>query len=438
MELQAAQRCTMGKAGKKKRSAAKKTAPTAPPLVDATVFDGAYALQVPSGWMHPAEVLATGVDIRPSEQFVSRRAFTGAAFATLEVDVPDPRTVHYAPPSGRQRLMEFLRFQEAENDATFTQEPDIISFALQPPFVRGWFLPYSSVGNTSGRTTETVATLFESPEADVILRLNNGATENVDFPQIAKSLRSGPRAPPPEPVTSKPQFHIDLPMAVVEELLAIAKGRDNLDADILVLVTQAMCSSEAQKESLDGEERETVNIMLESTEFAPCRQAALEIPAVKRRVEDVQQRARVDAAAVAKAELEEAMSALSKHNAQLRAKGPSQAASESVDDPRARRIAVAAAVCEAAVKAILPHERMSDNARFTRAVENLRDAIVTDKDDGENFTEYCKQQLFHHARGNNVEIVVEQRTTASRPRRSCANYLLMKKGIRKRCLSRIL
>jgi hypothetical protein len=110
------------RAGKKKRSAAKKTAPKdASPLVDATIFDGAYALRVPSGWMHPAEVLATGVDVLEAEQFVSRRAFTGAGFATLMVDVPDPR--YYAPPSGRQRLIEFLRFQEAENDATFTQEP---------------------------------------------------------------------------------------------------------------------------------------------------------------------------------------------------------------------------------------------------------------------------------------------------------------------------
>lgn len=365
------------RAGKKKRSAAKKTASKdASPLVDATIFDGAYALRVPSGWMHPAEVLATGVDVLEAEQFVSRRAFTGAGFATLMVDVPDPR--YYAPPSGRQRLIEFLRFQEAENDATFTQEPDMILFALQPPFVRGWLVPYSSVGKMSGRTTNTTAMLFEGPEADVILRLNNGATENVDFRQIAKSLHV---VPPADRAVVKD---------VSDKLVAVAKGR-GLDAGTLKTVAHSMGLNEAQKRSYDAEARKKLDVLLERADFAPYRQAALEVPAVKRRVEEVQ-RERVDAAAVrlgpgdAKAELEEAKSAQSKLKrevAQLRANGPSQAASESVDDPRVRRIVVAAAVCEAAAKD-LSHEQMSENARFTRALGNLRDAIVTDENDGEN------------------------------------------------------
>ena len=67
------------KTAKKKRGAAKNTVPKAAPLVDATVFGGSYSLQVPQGWMHPAEVLASGLDTRPSEQFVSRRAFNGPA-----------------------------------------------------------------------------------------------------------------------------------------------------------------------------------------------------------------------------------------------------------------------------------------------------------------------------------------------------------------------
>ena len=57
------------KAAKKKRGAAKNTkVPKVAPLVDATVFGGSCSLQVPQEWMHPAEVLASGLDARPSEQ----------------------------------------------------------------------------------------------------------------------------------------------------------------------------------------------------------------------------------------------------------------------------------------------------------------------------------------------------------------------------------
>lgn len=77
-------------------------------------------------------------------------------------------------------------------------------------------------------------------------------------------------------------------MEVVEhELAAVAKDRD-LVADVLTLVAQAMCFGEAQKESLEDEPRKKVDMMLGSADFAPFRQAALEVPAVKRRVEDVQ------------------------------------------------------------------------------------------------------------------------------------------------------
>ena len=77
-------------------------------------------------------------------------------------------------------------------------------------------------------------------------------------------------------------------MEVVEhELAAVAKDRD-LVADVLTLVAQAMCFGEAQKESLEDEPRKKVDMMLGSADFAPYRQAALEAPAVKRRVEDVQ------------------------------------------------------------------------------------------------------------------------------------------------------
>ena len=92
------------KAAKKKRGAAKNTVPKAAPLVDATVFGGSYSLQVPQGWMHPAEVLASGLDARPSEQFVSRRALSGPGFASLIVDVVPAHIRDLGSPSGKQRL----------------------------------------------------------------------------------------------------------------------------------------------------------------------------------------------------------------------------------------------------------------------------------------------------------------------------------------------
>ena len=108
----------MGRKARKKRGAAK-TVPKAAPLVDATVFGGSYSLQVPQGWMHPAEVLATGLDARPSEQFVSRSALSGPSFASLMVDVVPAQIRDLGSPSGKQRLCEFVNYHEQENDATF-------------------------------------------------------------------------------------------------------------------------------------------------------------------------------------------------------------------------------------------------------------------------------------------------------------------------------
>ena len=124
------------KTGKKKRGAAKNGPPKSAPLVDATVFGGSYSLQVPQGWMHPAEVLASGLDARPSEQFVSRRASSGPGFATLMVDVAPARIRDIGGPSGKQRLMEFVRYQEEENDVTFANAFEFKCREL--PFERAW------------------------------------------------------------------------------------------------------------------------------------------------------------------------------------------------------------------------------------------------------------------------------------------------------------
>ena len=67
---------------------------------------------------------------------------------------------------------------------------------------------------------------------------------------------------------------------------------------------------------------------------------------------------------------------------------PLGGAPTSCDDPRARRIEVAAAVCQAAMRALPPHEDFTKNARWIRSVQNLRDAIITDKNDAESFSDY--------------------------------------------------
>ena len=83
--------------------------------------------------------------------------------------------------------------------------------------------------------------------------------------------------------------------AVDGELQKVAKAQD-LVFDVLRLVAQSMCFSEAQKASLEaGPVRQKVDMMLGSSEFAPYRQAALSVEAVKRRVEMVQKE-RSDAA----------------------------------------------------------------------------------------------------------------------------------------------
>ena len=76
--------------------------------------------------------------------------------------------------------------------------------------------------------------------------------------------------------------------AVDGELQKVAKAQD-LVFDVLRLVAQSICFSEAQKNSLEaGPVRQKVDMMLSSAEFAPYRQAALSVEAVKRRVEMVQ------------------------------------------------------------------------------------------------------------------------------------------------------
>ena len=359
------------KTAKKKRGAAKNTVPKAAPLVDATVFGGSYSLQVPQGWMHPAEVLATGLDARPSEQFVSRRALSGPSFASLMVDVVPAHIRDLGSPSGKQRLCEFVNYHEEENDATF-KAPVEVKSCHDSPFESVWLIEYKSVGKLEGRTTRTMAALLESPEADVILRLNNGDTENVCFPSIVGSLRRVPGAPPPQPHYPRGSG-LPVPQTIeldYDELEAVAKDRD-VDVEFLWMTAQAMCSSDAELASMDAAAREKVDTLLRCENFARYRHAALELPIVRRRIED--RRARFASET-----------------------GLSQAASEPVDDPRerARRLEVAAAVCQAAMRALPPHEDFTKNARWIRSVQNLRDAIITDDSDGENFYEYMQSRKY--------------------------------------------
>ena len=68
--------------------------------------------------------------------------------------------------------------------------------------------------------------------------------------------------------------------AVDGELQKVAKAQD-LVFDVLRLVAQSMCFSEAQKNSLEaGPVRQKVDMMLGSAEFAPYRPAALSVAAV--------------------------------------------------------------------------------------------------------------------------------------------------------------
>ena len=341
------------KTGKKKRGAAKNSVPKAAPLVDATVFGGSYSLQVPQGWMHPAEVLATGLDARPSEQFVSRRAYNGPGFATLMVDVVPAHMRDLGGPSGKQRLMEFVRYHEEENDATFKAPVEVERH--DSPFERVWLVEYKSVGKLEGRPSKTSAALFESPDVDVILRLNNGDTENVHFPQITVSLRRNSKIPlpPANPAGSaaaaKVLSRLPVPQTIeldFDELEAVAKGK-GLDINFLWMVAQAMCYSPAELGSMDAATAEKVDTLRKSAEFTQYRCAAFEVQAVRRRIEDEQRAARgcIEDLKRARAASE---------------KGPPQAASEPVEDPRerARRIEVAAAVCEAAIRALPPHKKI--------------------------------------------------------------------------------
>ena len=372
------------KTGKKKRGAAKNTVPKAAPLVDATVFGGSYSLQVPQGWMHPAEVLASGLDARPSEQFVSRRAYDGPGFATLMVDLAPANIRDLGGPSGRQRLKEFLRYQEEENDVTLDSADEFK--CSEPPFEHAWLVEYRSVGKLQGRTTETTAILMTSPEADMILRLNNGDAENVDWAPIVASLRRNPQVPLPQPTypsnwptEADALSRLLVPETIkldLDELRAVVNDRDR-DAKILWMVAQAMCYSPAELASMDAATVEKVHTLRKSAEFTQYRCAAFEMPAVRRRIED---------------ERREALGCIEdmKRARAASEKGPPQAASESVDDPRerARRIEVAASVCEAATRAVPPDEEIAENPRWVRSVRNLRDAIITDKNDAESFSDY--------------------------------------------------
>ena len=213
----------------------------------------------------------------------------------------------------------------------------------------------------------------------MILRLNNGDAENVDWAPIVASLRRNPQVPLPKPTypsnwptEAEALSRLLVPETIkldLDELRAVVNDRDR-DAKILWMVAQAMCYSPAELASMDAATVEKVHTLRKSAEYTQYRCAAFEVPAVRRRIEDVQR-----ARAAAK-------------------KGPPQAAPEPVDDPRerARRIEVAAAVCNATIRAAPPHEKFSENGRSSRALQNLRDAITTDDSDRENFLEYMQSR----------------------------------------------
>jgi ubiquitin len=65
-------------------------------------------------------------------------------------------------------------------------------------------------------------------------------------------------------------------------------------------------------------------------------------------------------------------------------------ASKPVDDQRARRISIAAAVAEAAAKDVPPSENPSNNERFCNAMVVLMKAIILDDEAKDSINEYCR------------------------------------------------
>ena len=139
--------------------------------------------------------------------------------------------------------------------------------------------------------------------------------------------------------------------AVDGELRKVAKAQD-LVFDVLRLVAQSMCFSDAQKASLEaGPVRQKVDMMLSSAEFAPYRQAALSVEAVKRRVEMVQKE-RSDAASAKAAQLKKERE--KKRQARPNKKRtPIQEAADrlEVDEDMLRAVAAAMTMSEAQVDA---------------------------------------------------------------------------------------
>ena len=66
------------------------------------------------------------------------------------------------------------------------------------------------------------------------------------------------------------------------------------------------------------------------------------------------------------------------------------------------RISVAVAVAKAAAKTIPPNQYLSANKRFTTALLALREAIVIDKDDADNFDEYVDSRWYNERSPNRI------------------------------------
>ena len=351
----------MGRKARKKRGAAKNTVPKRAPLVDVAVFNGTFVLQLPEGWRRQAE-----------EATCMSEIFGGGGAASLIMDLCPAYIRDTGLSSGDQRLMQFLRVQEAEYEATFKApvKSDLTGGAGGLDFyvMTGWLVEYVSVEKRQGRMKRTTAVLMESQEADMILCLNNGDTENVSLPEIVASLRRVQGAPLPTRF-SKPEDPIPVTIKLkFDELEPIAKDSD-VSVKSLWLVAQAMCYSPTELGSMGAAARYKADTLRESAEYARHRLEALKVPAVRRRIEDVQR---------ARAASE---------------KGPPQAASEPVDDPRARRISIAAALVKAAVENCPPSENPNENERFLSAAGALLKAAVPHDEDDKDFKEYVYGNL---------------------------------------------
>ena len=84
---------------------------------------------------------------------------------------------------------------------------------------------------------------------------------------------------------------------------------------------------------------------------------------------------------------------------------PPPPASKAVDDLRARRINVAAAVCEAALRAVPPDSDPQEDKRFQSAIGKLHAAVITDAHDFRQLNEYLALSRHDTSRRSTMDVV---------------------------------